>query len=408
VVGGWVDQAATFTPWLKVHRLDDLAKGALKVGPGEVVVCSYGLLPHHGERLAGVAWATLVIDEAQAVKNADTQRHQLVTKLRAEARLALSGTPVENHLTELWSLSEVLNPGLLGPADAFRRRFAEPIAEGDDEARDQLRGLLLPLVLRRTNSEVLPDLPPRIDITVPVQLSPEEAIAYERLRVAAVDEIAAQGADPMRVLVALTRLRQAACHPSLVDPGLAGLPSGKLDALGELLDHLVENDHRALIFSQFTAHLDRAQALLEARGLGWHRLDGSVPARERDRRVKAFQAGDGRVFLISLRAGGAGLNLTGADHVVHLDPWWNPAVEDQASDRAHRIGQTRPVTIYRLIAQGTIEDKIVRMHAEKRALADQLLAGADGAAGLGVSELVALISEGSLSAPAPAPKRRAR
>jgi hypothetical protein len=406
VVGGWVDQAAAFTPWLKVHRLDDLAKGALKVGPGQVVVCSYGLLPHHGERLAGVGWATLVIDEAQAIKNADTQRHQLVTTLRAEARLALSGTPVENHLTELWSLSEVLNPGLLGPADGFRRRFAEPIAEGDDEARDQLRGLLLPLVLRRTKGEVLPDLPPRIDITVPVQLSPEEAIAYERLRVAAVDEIAAQGADPMRVLVALTRLRQAACHPSLVDPGLAGLPSAKLDALGELLDHLVENDHRALIFSQFTAHLDRAQALLEARGLAWHRLDGAVPARERDRRVKAFQAGEGRAFLISLRAGGAGLNLTGADHVVHLDPWWNPAVEDQASDRAHRIGQTRPVTIYRLIAQGTIEDKILRMHAEKRALADQLLAGADGAASLGVSELVALISEGSLSSPAP--KRRKR
>ena len=390
VVGGWVDQATRFTPTLQVVRLDDLPADRIP-GPGTLVVCSYGLLPHHGARLTRQRWATLIIDEAQAIKNEHTQRHQLVAGLDAAARVALTGTPVENHLGELWALSEVLNPGLLGTAADFRSRFATPIADGDSAARDQLRALLLPLVLRRTKAAVLADLPARTEVDLPLRLGAEERLAYQQLRTQLLADIAAAPRQTMLVLRALTQLRRAACHPSLVDPALRALPSAKMEALADLVDTLAGTDHRALIFSQYTDHLDRAEALLRTRGLAHLRLDGSVPSRQRDERVQAFQNGAASFFLISLRAGGAGLNLTAADVIIHLDPWWNPAVEDQASDRAHRIGQTRPVTIYRLIAQDTVEESILRLHGAKRALADALLADAATAGSLTVDELLLLM-----------------
>ncbi len=395
VCGTWLEQAWRFAPTLAVTRFGsgDRAAQVAQAGPGDVIVTSYGLLQSESELFASRSWATLVLDEAQAIKNADTQRHKAATALSAQVRLATTGTPIENHLGELWSLFSFLNPGLLGSEARFRERFATPIEAGDRDVAAQLRRLVLPFILRRTKSAVLQDLPAKTEITVEVDLTPNEAAFYEALRQRAVADLdAVDGPKTMHILSKLTGLRQACCSPRLV--GGPDAPQGsKLRVFGAIVEQLRSNRHRALVFSQFVRHLGILRTWLDEQQVPYLYLDGSTPAKERDRLVAAFQQGEGDLFLISLRAGGSGLNLTAADYVVHMDPWWNPAVEDQASDRAHRIGQTRPVTVYRLVAKGTIEEKIVSLHHTKRDLSDQLLAGAESAAKLSPEQLLALLQQ---------------
>ncbi|MCY1081677.1 DEAD/DEAH box helicase [Archangium lansingense] len=394
----WVREAARFAPSLKVHAYREAEREELLsgLGAGDVVVVSYSLLMREARRFSEVSFATLVLDEAQAVKNPDTARAKAVRALNAEARMALSGTPVENRLSELWSLYRLIFPGLLGSRESFRERFAGPIERTKDpQARAALARVVRPFLLRRTKVEVARELPPRLETVVPITLSEGERRLYEDTRLAALARLADARGPKKRfeVLAALTRLRLAACHPRLVDAD-SPLPSSKLERLLEVVESVRAEGGRALVFSQFVKHLALVREALEARGVPLQYLDGQTPAADRETRVTAFQQGEGDVFLISLKAGGTGLNLTAADHVLHLDPWWNPAVEDQATDRAHRIGQTKPVTVTRLISEGTIEEAILALHEEKRDLANSLLSEADGAAALSTEQLLGLLRYG--------------
>ncbi|MCP5049275.1 MAG: DEAD/DEAH box helicase, partial [bacterium] len=306
-----------------------------------------------------------------------------------------TGTPIENHLGELWSLFSFINPGLLGTLADFNRKFAGPIQKDNSiEARRQLKRLIRPFILRRTKTEVLEELPEKTEVLLSVETEPEEAAFYEALRQEALERIADTEGPAVqkrfRVLAEIMRLRRACCHPRLVAPGI-GVGGAKLALLKELIEELRENRHKALVFSQFVDHLAIIREYLDEVGIAYQYLDGSTSLKNREKSIRAFQAGEGELFLISLRAGGFGLNLTAANYVIHMDPWWNPAVEDQASDRAHRIGQKRPVTIYRLVTGNTIEEKIVKLHKAKRGLADSLLSGADGSATLSVDQLIELI-----------------
>jgi SNF2 family DNA or RNA helicase len=398
VCPNWVSEITRFAPTLNPQRFATAAdRAALVAGlsPYDVLICSYGLLHQESELLASRDWSTLVLDEAQAIKNAQTKRARASVEINAAFRLALTGTPIENYLDELWSLMNFLNPGLLGSREAFQKRFAIPIErDRDAHARQALRTLIRPFLLRRTKAAVLSELPPRNEQTITVEMSEPERIFYEALRQRALETIdaldSAKGKRKIHILAEITRLRRACCNPALIDPGI-GVPSAKLDAILDLVDELLRNRHRALVFSQFTGHLALLRAALDSRNIAYEYLDGGTPPADRERRVAAFQAGGAPLFLISLRAGGTGLNLTAADYVLHLDPWWNPAVEDQASDRAHRIGQDRPVTIYRLVMQDSIEEKILALHRDKRDLANDLLEGGEIAARLSEEELVDLI-----------------
>jgi SNF2 family DNA or RNA helicase len=395
----WHNEASRFAPTLDVKFLGtgDRQRLIETLKPMDLLICSYGLLQQEavGELLAGVSWRTIVLDEAQAIKNAATKRSQQAMALQGEFKLITTGTPVENHLGELWNLFRFVNPGLLGSLESFNRRFAGPIERNQDrEARLRLRKLIQPFILRRTKSQVLEELPPRTEIELQVELSEGEAAFYEALRRKLLEEIN-NDLSPIedkrfRVLAAITKLRRACCNPQLIAPDL-GLPSSKLALFGEVLEELLQNHHKALVFSQFVDHLSILRAYLDEKGIAYQYLDGQTPAPERKKRVEAFQAGQGDVFLISLKAGGVGLNLTAADYVLHMDPWWNPAVEDQASDRAHRIGQQRPVTIYRLVTKNSIEEKIVALHRQKRDLADSLLEGGEISAKIGAEELLQLM-----------------
>jgi SNF2 family DNA or RNA helicase len=346
---------------------------------------------------AGRTWRTLVLDEAQAIKNATAKRSQAVFDLQADFRLALSGTPIENRLSELWSIMRVCNPGLLGTLQLFNLRFAVPIERDRHKgAQRTLRKLIAPFILRRTKAQVLDDLPPRTELTLVVEGDETERAHYEALRRQAVRDAeralsaGAPGQAHLNILAQLTRLRRAACDPRLVTPDLKA-PGAKVKAFGELAAELTANGHKALVFSQFVDFLGLLREPLDAAGIRYQYLDGSTPAAERTRRVAAFQEGDGELFLISLKAGGFGLNLTVADYVVIADPWWNPAAEDQASGRAHRIGQQRPVTVYRLVHKGTLEEKIVALHQDKRELADSVLEGHDTTGPLQAEDLVNLM-----------------
>jgi len=393
----WLREADRFAPDLEV----DLYRGQTRrelledLGPGSVLVTSYELLLRDQDALSATDWATLILDEAQAIKNPRARRSVAAAGLSASFRMALTGTPIENRLGELWSVFRALNPGLLGTAEQFRQRFALPVERDRDPGRRKaLSALIRPFVLRRVKEEVARELPPRTEVEVPVSLSREERELYEGLRVAALSELRASTAGPaqrrLQALTALTRLRQAACHPRLVDEA-SGVASSKLERLTELLRELREEGHRALVFSQFVRHLSLVREVLDRENVSYRYLDGSTPERTRRREVDAFQDGDGDVFLISLRAGGTGLNLTAATYVIHLDPWWNPAVEDQATDRTHRIGQTKPVTVYRLVTRGTIEESILALHEHKRSLVAGVLAGTSEAATLGVDEIMELL-----------------
>jgi len=409
VCANWSAEAQRFAPALRV-RACGAGVDLSEAGAYDLVVVSYTMLQQAADRFSARRWATLVADEAQSIKNASAKRTQAVLGLAADFRVALSGTPIENRLGELWSIMGFANPGLLGSAERFAARFVRPIERDRDlRAQRALRRLIAPFVLRRTKAQVLDDLPPRTEITLAIEPSPREAAHYEALRrealAAAVAATAQAGPTQghIHVLAQLTRLRRAACDPRLVNPEL-GLAGAKLEAFADLAAEIVANGHKALVFSQFTDFLALLRESAEAAGLRYQYLDGSTPAAERARRIAAFQGGDGDLFLISLKAGGFGLNLTAADYVIIVDPWWNPAAEDQASGRAHRIGQTRPVTVYRLVAQGTIEERIARLHQHKRALADGILDGIDASAAPDAAELIELMrGEGT---PQPAGEER--
>ena len=397
----WVSEAERFAPTLNPIQFGTGDRQAVldKLKPLDLVVCSYGLLQQEdvGEMLAKITWQTIVLDEAQSIKNFATKRSQAAMNLQGGFKLIVTGTPIENHLGELWNLFRFINPGLLGSLDSFNQRFGNAIEHsvGNGNPRDQLRKLIQPFILRRLKQQVLTELPSRTEITLQVELSPEEMAFYEALRQQAIiklaDSQAAAGQKHLQVLAEIMKLRQACCNPRLVSADI-GVPSAKLQLFGEVLTELLENKHKALVFSQFVGHLSLIREYLESQSIAYQYLDGSTSARDRKLRVDAFQSGEGDVFLISLKAGGTGLNLTAADYVIHMDPWWNPAVEDQASDRTHRIGQKRPVTIYRLVAKHTIEEKIVDLHKHKRDLADSLLEGADVSAKVSTAELLRLIN----------------
>lgn len=407
VAFNWREEAARFAPSLRitVHGESPAREEALsRLGPGDVLVLSYGLLTRDAKRLATVPFATAVFDEAQQLKNVGTQRVRAARGIQAEFKVALSGTPFENHLGELWSIFTLVFPGLLGSWESFRSRFAARIErQVDPEAAPALAKLIAPFLLRRTKAQVEAELPPKTEIRVPVVLSSAEWQLYEDARLAALSDLETSRAvmrDQERrveVLAALTRLRLIACHPRLYLPR-SPVASSKLERALELIEQLCAEGQRALVFSQFTSHLALLREALDTRGIAYVHLDGQTPQQVRSERVRAFQEGDAPLFLISLRAGGFGLNLTAATNVIHLDPWWNPAVEDQASDRAHRLGQDRPVTVYRLVSRGTIEEQMLALHEQKRGLVAQILEGREDAGSLSTDELIALLEASPPSA----------
>lgn len=381
VCGNWRAEIVRFAPTLNplIYGEGDREGLITAAGSHDVVIVSYTLMQQAHQAFSGRAWHTLIVDEAQAIKNAIAKRSLAIFQIPADFRMALSGTPVENRLAELWSIMRFCNPGLLGPLNRFNERFAAPIErDRNRDAQRLLRRLIGPFVLRRTKAQVLDDLPPRTELVLSLSLEGEEAAHYEALRRQAV--IAAEsaldqggGQAHFHILAQLTRLRRAACDPRLVSPDL-GIVGAKVRTFTDLAGELSANGHKALVFSQFVDFLTLLRAPLDAAGISYQYLDGATPVAERERRIAAFQAGEGDLFLISLKAGGFGLNLTAADYVIITDPWWNPAAEDQAMGRAHRIGQLRPVTVYRLVAQGTLEEQIIALHHDKRALAEGVLA----------------------------------
>jgi SNF2 family DNA or RNA helicase len=392
----WETEIHRFAPTLNLHLFSEVSRDSTiaSLGKFDVVIASYTLLQQEIERLSQVKWQVIVLDEAQAIKNAATKRSKAAMRLNASFRLITTGTPIENHLGELWNLFGFINPGLLGTFKQFNRRFGIPIEKYQDrEARKSLKKLIRPFILRRIKSQVLEELPPRTEITLRVEMQPEELRFYEAIRQQALENIEGnreQSNRHLRILAEIMRLRRACCNPKLIEP-LVNIASSKLAVFAETVEELLGGGHKALVFSQFTGHLALIRAFLDERGISYQYLDGTTPIKERQQQVENFQAGVGDLFLISLKAGGLGLNLTAADYVIHMDPWWNPAVEDQAADRAHRIGQKRPVTVYRLVTANTIEEKIVRLHQDKRDLAHSLLEGADVSSRVTAEELLELI-----------------
>ena len=384
----WLREASLHLPRLCVTIWEE----GREYGPWEVAVTTYGSLqeahqvPH---------WATLVLDEAQQVKNPHSRRALAVRRLQASFRIAASGTPVENHLGELWSLFRFLNPGLLGPWKHFREIYQVPAEAGQERVRAAVRELIAPYILRRTKAQVAPELPPKIVKVLYLPLPRGERELYEALRREALDVLQSAGADRQTYWDYLTRLRQLCCHPSLVYPQLDWV-GARVEHCANLLDDLAAKGHRSLVYSHFPSMLALVASALDQRGVAYEYFDGSTPRKERQLAVDLFQ-GDSAiaVFLISRTAGGTGITLTGADTVIHLDPWWNPAVEDQASDRVHRIGQQRTVTVYRYIAPGTVEEVMLDLQDWKRELADSLFGDPTASARVSNAQLLDLICAGA-------------
>jgi len=397
VVFNWVAELQKFRPDLTLSTYHGTRRNLDR--SADVVLTSYPLLRNDTEELIAVPWDVVILDESQTIKNPDSQIARAAYKLRAAWKVTLSGTPIENRLDELWSQLHFTNPGLLGGRADFQDRWGEPINNGDAAAAARLRERIRPFVLRRMKGEVARELPPRTDSIMYVELEEQERITYDAIRAATQRDIVKlleSGGGIMAALEALLRLRQAACHTALLPVGIRGstaaaLSSSKLERLLEALRDAVADGHRALVFSQWTSLLDLIEPHLEQSNIGFVRLDGSTV--DRGGVVGKFQADDGPpVMLLSLKAGGTGLNLTAADHVFLVDPWWNPAVEDQAADRAHRIGQDKPVMVYRMVARDTVEERILELQARKRKLADAALSEAGGAAAITRDDLLALLA----------------
>ena len=373
----WRQEAQKFTPDIKVLEYAGLDRAKLREDFGEfdLILTTYGTLRRDILQLKEVAFDYVILDEAQAIKNSSSQIAKATRLLQARHRIGLSGTPIENHLGDLCSIFEFLNPGMLGRSSAFKLHAADP---ENIETRRILADGLKPLILRRTKRSVASELPEKLEQTLYCEMGPDQQRLYDELKSHYRDSllgiIADQGLakSKMHVLEALLRLRQAACHPALLNKSTNEESSAKLDVLIPHLEELIQEGHKTLVFSQFTSMLAIVKKHLDKKGINYEYLDGQT--RDRKERVEHFQSDDKcGVFLISLKAGGLGLNLTAADYVFILDPWWNPAVETQAIDRAHRVGQTRPVFAYRLICKGTVEEKIAELQQQKRELADAIL-----------------------------------
>lgn len=385
LIPNWLDEAAHFTPQLKVLALYGAGrkKHFDRLADHDLVLTTYALLPKDVERLAAQPLHVLILDEAQYIKNPNSKAAQAARELNARQRLCLSGTPLENHLGELWSLFHFLLPGWLGDIKRFNSDYRVPIEKrGSDVRLQHLNGRIKPFLLRRTKEQVATELPPKTEIVHWVELSDAQRDVYETMRLAmdkkVRDEITRKGVARSQIIIleALLKLRQVCCDLRLINDATLparGSTSGKLDSLMEMLEELFEEGRRVLLFSQFTSMLSLIESELEKRGVDYAILTGQT----RDRRtpVKEFQSGKRQIFLISLKAGGVGLNLTEADTVIHYDPWWNPATENQATDRAYRIGQEKPVFVYKLIARGTVEEKIQLLQKEKSDLAAGVLDG---------------------------------
>lgn len=374
VIRNWEREIKRFAPDMTVNVYHGPQR---RLTDAKVTLTSYALLRLDRDVLSERDWAYLALDEAQAIKNPDSQTAKAACNIPAKYRLCLSGTPVENRLDELWSLFRFLMPGYLGSRAAFRDRFSRPIEAGEASAATALQRRVKPYVLRRLKQQVATELPELTEVVIRCEMSKEQRKVYEAMRIAGysdVQRMLAQGEKgrTFDILEALLRMRQAACDPALLPGDHAAAGSGKLDRLEELLVDIVSSDHKVLIFSQWTSLLNQVEGRLRSLNLDWTRLDGTT--RNRQQVVDNFQSDDGPpVFLLSLKAGGTGLNLTAADYVVILDPWWNPAVEQQAMDRAHRIGQQRPVVACRFIAENTVEERILELQQAKKALADAAL-----------------------------------
>lgn len=391
LVHNWLEEITRFRPALRAHVYHGPQR-ALDRDAG-VTLTTYAVLRLDAAVLRAEHWDLVVLDEAPAIKNPESQAAQAAFSLEASVRIALSGTPVENHLDELWSLFHFTHRGLLGGRGDFDARYGSPIANGDLAAAARLRARVRPFLLRRLKREVAKDLPARTDLVLYCELSDSERAVYDVVRMASrklvVDALGEGGRGTLAALEALLRLRQAACHPALV-PGQHAETSAKVQRLVHALTDAVEDGHRALVFSQWTSLLDLLEPALRKANVPFTRLDGTT--RDRGAVVREFQDDAGPPVLIaSLKAGGTGLNLTAADHVFLLDPWWNPATEDQAADRAHRIGQTRPVIVHRLVARDTVEERILALQARKRGLAEAVLDGGTAAHALTRDDLLALV-----------------
>ena len=399
----WIDEATRFAPTLNVHifnEVSDRDKTIKSMKKFDLLISSYGLLQQDSEKFIKKEWNCIVLDEAQAIKNRSAKRTKAAYQLNGKFKVVTTGTPIENHLSELWSLFQFINPGLLGSLNSFADRFIIPVERDKNKDKSQrLKKLIQPFILRRLKNQVLTELPTRTEIDIHVEMNGEEIAFYEALRQNAVEQLesktesaARDGQKKFIILAEIMKLRRACCNSKLIFPK-SHIVSSKLEAFGEKLDELIENNHKALVFSQFVDHLAILKNCLEEKNISYQYLDGRTPIKERRKRVNAFQEGEGDVFLISLKAGGTGLNLTAADYVFHMDPWWNPAVEDQASDRIYRIGQKRPVTIYRFIMKNSIEEKIMTLHTDKRDLANSLLDGGDAAGRISADDLMNLLRE---------------
>jgi superfamily II DNA or RNA helicase len=379
LIFNWKQEAARFTPELRVldHTQADRVKGSDHFKDYDLVLTTYGTLRRDAGYFKDIEFDYAVLDEAQAIKNASSESAKAARLIRADHRLALSGTPVQNHLGELWSLFEFLNPGMMGSATIFKETTQKSV--GNDAAtRSALARAMRPFILRRTKEQVAKDLPQKLEQTLFCELGAVQRKAYNELRdhyrASLLERIAKEGMNKakIQVLEALLRLRQAACHPGLIDKAKSKEGSAKLDTLMEQVSEVLEENHKVLVFSQFTSFLAIVRKRLDAAGTVYEYLDGKT--RDRQERVERFQNDPKcKLFLISLKAGGLGLNLTAAEYVFLLDPWWNPAVESQAIDRAHRIGQTRQVFAYRLIAKDTVEEKVLQLQQTKKDLADAII-----------------------------------
>ena len=403
LMANWRNEAAQFTPGLKVLTLHgkDRAERFGDIPGADLVLTTYPLLVRDRETLLAQDWHLLVMDEAQFIKNPKAQSHQVARLLKARHRLSLTGTPLENHLGELWAQFDYLMPGLLGSGKRFTQVYRTPIEKlGDEEMRTRLSERVRPFLLRRTKEQVLSDLPPRTEMVRWVEIEGGQRDLYESLRVAFDRKLrhalVEQGVGRSQIMIfdALLKLRQICCDPRLVRlPAAEALVrkghahSAKLATLMEMLVELIDEGRKVLLFSQFTSMLALIELELEKLGIPYAKLTGQT--RDREAPIDDFQKGRVPLFLISLKAGGTGLNLTAADTVIHYDPWWNPAVEEQATARAHRIGQDKPVFVYKLMTQGTVEEKILALQDRKRGLADQLMRPGAGAAAAGGNLLTA-------------------
>ncbi len=398
VCTNWLREIARFAPELEATEYVGNKRSALlerqplnAQAESRVTIASYGLLHEDRERLSEVPWDTVVLDEAQFIKNPVSLRAQAAFSLQAKCKIAATGTPLENHLGDIWSVFHFLNPDLLSSWASFETHFAKPIQrEGDTIRRDTLREIVRPYLLRRTKAQVLKELPELTTVRHEVTLSKEDALRYAHLRQQIYEKLyngTVKRTNKLEVLAEITRLRRFCCHPQLVFPE-APPESRKIDAFLDLADELAQNGHRALVFSQYVDFLGMVMERLNERGMSYESLDGSTAKAQRQERIDRFQAGETPLFLISLKAGGLGINLTAADYVIHLDPWWNPAVTSQATDRAHRIGQTQPVTVYEFVTRNTIEEDILALHQSKKKLAQSLLEGGEEVAQLEPEDLL--------------------